>query len=63
MYSGYFVSLGSEKRFVIPAILSAVIADMVEQMRAEDPQDEFEIKVIWGQSSERPEYAVGKESK
>ncbi len=40
-YSGYLVTVGSQTRFVIPAIVHEAVADMVRQMMDEDPQDEY----------------------
>ena len=67
MYSGYFVNVTakglSAQRFVTPAIVKDVIADMVGKMMDEDPQDEFVVTVKWGQDAVvRPEYVTRKES-
>lgn len=58
MYAGYWITLADAKRFVTPASLADNIAAMVRNLSDTDPQDEFCIRVEWGNSFERPMYTT-----
>ena len=59
MYSGYQIRLGSQTKFVTPAILGKAIAVMVQQIMDEDPQNEFQITIKWVENGiERPQYTA-----
>jgi len=63
MFKGYWVTLESVnehdplmREFVTPAALQDHILQMVAKQQNEDPLDEFIVRVLWGESHERPAY-------
>jgi hypothetical protein len=61
MYAGFYVSFETDntvqtERFVIPALVKDTIADLID--KEDIGNDEYIIRVRFGRSDNRPQYAL-----